>query len=123
MKYFLLLVLFLVTATPALACMGDAPPVLEADLIHAPRDMLAVKAQIIKMTTPIDINAKPHEGFAVELKPIKIFQGEVAGETFVVSYGGCHNFPGKVDDIISVLALKHPEDGHLYAPQFWTRTE
>lgn len=118
LRPFILLLLCLFAAAPAWSCPMDVPQVTENDLLHAPPEMLAVRAQIVKSEAPFFLGGKPHDGFTLTFKAVKIYQGEIQADTFTVSYGGCHNLPGRTGDTVSVLAIKD-KDGNWYAPQHW----
>lgn len=116
----LLLILGIVLFAPQTwACRVDPPQVQETDIQHPPEGMLSLKGQIIKINTRGALHIKPHNGFSVELKIIAIYQGDLTSNTVTIKFGPCHNLPGKVGDIIPVLALKNEEG--WYAPQFWSR--
>jgi hypothetical protein len=110
-------VAFIITAPAAQACLMDAPQVTQEDVANAPEGMVAVQAVITAIEPLGDLSIKPHGGFVLDFDTKKNFQGEVEAN-FSVQYGGCHNLPGKVGDVIYVLALKDVR-GDWYAPQFW----
>jgi hypothetical protein len=106
----------------ARGCRTDAPLVNEIDLKYPPADMIAFKATITKISSHGDLDrGKPHGGFQLKLKIIKVYQGANLGNTIVINYGGCHNLPGKKGSAINVLALLSNKEG-WYAPQFWNRS-
>lgn len=100
----------------------DALPVTEDDINNAPSEFIAFKATIVKIISDGSYsNAKPHNGFKLELKINKVTQGDIStNDLLTVDYGGCHNLPAKVGNEINVLARKNNE-GEYYAPQFWNR--
>jgi hypothetical protein len=111
----------ILAAGNAIACLGDAPPVTDKDLQYPPANMAAFRAKITKIVNRGSLDGgKPHGGFELKLKIIQVFQGRDLGETIAVSYGGCHNLPGKQGEEVNVLALKDRNKG-WYAPQFWRR--
>jgi hypothetical protein len=97
--------------------------------------MLAMKGQIMKIiplgtlnVSPPSVNfplgyiTKPHPGFLVHLKILSVTQGQVStGATVIINYGGCHNYPGRVGDVIYALARRDRQGG-WYVPQFWKRS-
>jgi hypothetical protein len=106
----------------AWGCLGDAPLVSEEDLNHPPANTIAFKALITKISSRGDLDqGKPHSGFQLKLKIIRIYQGAKLGDTISINYGVCHNLPGKQGSVINVLALPSKEKG-WYAPQFWYRS-
>jgi hypothetical protein len=130
--FFLITIGVLLTPAVAKACPMDAPQVREADILRPPANMLAMKGQIMKIlplgtlkVSPPSVNfplgyiTKPHPGFLVYLKILSTTQGKVStGSTMIINYGGCHDYPGKVGDVIYALALQDKQGG-WYAPQFW----
>jgi hypothetical protein len=105
------------------ACLGDAPFVTEEDLKSPPANMIALTAVITSVHSKGDMHlGKPHGGFHLTLKVTKVYQGSNLGESLTVSYGGCHNLPGKQGSEVNVLALPSKDRG-WYAPQFWSRSK
>jgi hypothetical protein len=123
LRYIMALVstIAMLTAGNAWGCRTDAPPVADADLQYPPANTIAFTGMITKISTRGAVGAKPHGGFELELKIIKTFQGSNLGDTIAISYGSCHNLPGKQGEVVNVLALKDKQRG-WYAPQFWRRS-
>jgi hypothetical protein len=108
--------LAIIWGASAHACPMVTPSVGLEDVTRAPENMIAVQAVITKIDSEGDMSSMPHQGFEVQLKVKKIFQGSVSKD-ISIAYGPCHHLPGKVGDVIYALALKG-DDG-WYAPQFW----
>jgi hypothetical protein len=119
----------LLIAIPLLCSTGNAWGCLmagqlprETDLQYPPVGMIAFKGVITKTITYGNLNeGLPHDGFQLELKITKVYQGNKLGDTITINYGGCHMLPGKKGNEISVLALSSKKEG-WYAPQFWKRS-
>jgi hypothetical protein len=111
----------LLTTGNAWACPMDAPPVTAEDLKYPPAKMIAFSGIITKITTTGLLGAKPHGGFQLRLKVVKVFQGGQLGQNISIAYGGCHNLPGSKGSKVNVLALPDQKGG-WYAPQFWRRS-
>lgn len=124
MRFYAVLMLFLAFALQCIhadvwGCFMDVPAVSDKDLANAPEEMAAFQAIITKITPDgVKTQVKPHKGFQLELKIVKVFQGNNLSGLVTVRYEGCHNLPGKVGDVINVLASQDKEGG-WNAPQFW----
>jgi hypothetical protein len=111
----------LFSAGTAWGCPAVADSPREEDLQYPPANSIAFKGEIEKISSHGDLRGMPHRGFQITLKITKAYQGAKLGDSIVVSYGGCHNLPGKQGSVINVLALPNKKEG-WYAPQFWYRS-
>jgi hypothetical protein len=102
-------------------CVPGGQSVTEEDMLHPPPDMLAFRAEILKILPHGHINFKPHNGFSVHYKIQKMFQGQVNGNSIWLEYGGCQSVPGQAGDTILVLAMKD-SNVDWFAPEFWKRS-
>jgi hypothetical protein len=92
----------------ALACRYSPPPPSDEQLGLAQADVIAFKAIVTKLSPLGEMKGIPHEGFTLDLKVIKVFNGDVA-PTVSVFYGPCHFVNGQVGETINVLARKMPD--------------
>ena len=99
----------------AYACVITPGPIAARDLMNAPSDMIAVKAEITSFTLLGPHQRTPSSGFKLDLRVVEVVSGSPS-DTLVVEYGPCTSVPGRVGQVVPVLARKRP-DGTYVAPQ------
>jgi hypothetical protein len=103
----------------------DTPPVTQDDLLNPPVEMLAIEGEIVSIVPLGQLGPKPHSGFNVKFRVVKVYQGDYKEKYITIEFGPCHNSPGNAKSIVPVLAIKSKDSksaAEWYAPQFWNRT-
>ena len=99
-----------------MACAIPPQPLWDSDLTNVPDGLIAARAEIAAITWHGPRRGIPNSGFTLELHTRMAVAGD-PGERLIVRYGVCNEVPGKIGQIVPVLAKRLP-DGTLRAPQF-----